>query len=263
MSLRTVWRSLAWIAFYLLHAVPAGRASGEERTVRVDVRVIAQVGGEVQLDAGSDRGLVAGDRVRLELGGAAPREAVVVATAADWSRARLEGSGPPIAAGTLGTLVVPAARLEREAKPAQQGPSTSQAPAPTSKQATPQAEPQQGPPHPGWSAPPEEWSQDLPLLAPMQARDGEPSEVEWRGFAFLDAQTTFDDERDYGLARTGVNLEARDLFTPGGLLEIDVEGFTRVAELSDGEDEHEARARIDRLSYLWGGDRAHGDSFQV
>jgi hypothetical protein len=259
MSARTLWRSIAWSAFCLLAGSSSARASTDERTARVEVRVVARVGEEIYLDTGGDAGLETGDRVRLEIAGAAPREAVVVAAAASSSRARLEGIGAAVEAGARGFVLVPAARIERK----QQEPSSTQAPASGQDAKQQEAKPQQGPPHPGWSAPPEEWNQEMPLLAPLAVKDDEPSAVTWRGHTFLDAQATFDDERDYALARAGVDLEARDLFTPGGRLELDIEGFARNAELSDGQDEDDARARIDRLSYLWGGDRERPDSFQV
>jgi len=255
MRARLLGRGAARLALVLLAAAPL-RAGGEPRTTRVEVHVVARVGEEIHLDVGRAQGLEIGDRVRLEIPGAAPREALVVAASANWSRARLEGLGALVEAGARGSVLVPAERLETKpqgAVPASQTPATT----PHTPQGTQPATqpPVQGPPHPGWSAPPEEWSKEMPLLAPLAPSEADEHPVEWRGATFLDAQATFDDGRDHSLARAGVDLEARDLFTPGGVLEIDVEAFARSAELSSGEDDEESRARIDRLSYLWGGDR--------
>ena len=267
MSARTLLRSIAGIGLAYFASTASVRANGEERTVRVEVHVVARVGSEIYLDAGSEQGLEAGDRVRLELIGAAPRAALVVAASTSSSRAELDGVGAVVEAGARGAVIVPAARLERierERAAATANASTKQAATPSPQASQPPGAQPQGPPHPAWSAPPEEWNQEMPLLAPSaKPQDDEPSDTKWRGFTFLDWQATFDDERDYQLARAGVDLEALDLFSSGDRLEIDLEGFARSAELSDGQDDDEARARIDRLSYLWGGDRARADSFQI
>lgn len=260
--------------------LPVWAESGETpepATVRVEVHVTSLTTGEVWLDAGREEGLEPGDRVRLEPLGAATVEAVVLSVSSNGARARLEGPADKVDVGTPGTARVPARRLERESPPAQPAPASSTgaqpgaAPAPdaptgpivpvppTSSGAPAASGPtQDGAQHPQWSAPPEEWTGEMPLLAPPQvvAQD-EPAdkEVEWRGYAFVDAQGTWDDGRDYYLARTGVDLEAENLLGHGGRLQIDIEAYARGASLTGASDDSESRVRVDRLSYLWGGDR--------
>ena len=126
------------------------------------------------------------------------------------------------------------------------------------------AEPEQElPEHPGWSAPPEEWDEALPLLAPVQTPSKAEREVEVRGFAFLSLDQTFDEGADTSLARTGLDLEMENLFGYGGRLQLDVEAFSRIASLSGQSDEEDSRARLDRFSYLVGGDREDPTSWEV
>jgi len=258
MRARLLWLSL----LALVCAQPAAaQGGGEEAVLRVEVRVTSVVAGEVYLDVGRDSGLETGDRVRLLPPGAAPVEVTVVSVSSRSARARLEAPSPAVDVGTSGEVRVPAARLAAPPQsPGSADPKQPTVPVQGVSQDPPGAqEPAQ---HPGWSTPPEEWNDQMPLLAPAQAKEQEQRAVTWRGFAFVDGQATFDDERDYALGRAGVDLQAQDLFAESGVLHLDLEGFARMADLSDGLDDDESRVRLDRLSYLWGGDRERPTSLE-
>jgi hypothetical protein len=216
------------LSLFAAICVAAPQAAAAE-PVKVPVRVVSVRVDSVYLDVGRDAGLRAGDRLRLQPAGGSEVEVLVLAVSAEQARVSLpEGEhAARIVVGTPGVAWVPPERL------------TGAAPAGDAA-------------HPGWTAPPEEWSQDQPLLAPARAIPASERDTEVRGLAFLSFDQTLADIGDRSLLRGGVDLEAHNLFGRGGLLQLDVEGFARE---SPDDDESDSRARLERLSYAWGGER--------
>lgn len=223
--------ALAWLAPALVVAVQ------EAPTVEVPVRVVSVRPDSLFLDVGRDAGLRAGDRLRLLPAGGSELEVVVLAVSARQARVALPQTADAarVVVGTPGVALVPTERL---------------AGAPPAAESA----------HPPWSAPPEEWSQDLPLLAPAKPISAADRERELRGLAFLGFDSTLADEGDRSLWRGGVDLEAHNPFGRGGVLQLDAEGYVRDSPDADEQDE---RARLERLSYAWGGVRDEPLSLEV
>lgn len=221
--------------FAVVVAVSAQSQAAEP--VKVPVRVVSVRQGSVYLDVGRDAGLRAGDRLRLQPAGGSEVEVLVLAVSAEQARVTLpEGAHAAlIVVGTPGVAWVPTERLSGAAAAGDAA-------------------------HPGWTAPPEEWSQDQPLLAPARAIPSSERDTDLRGLAFLSFDQTLADIGDRSLLRGGVDLEAHNLFGRGGVLQLDVEGFVRE---SPDDDESDSRARLDRLSYAWGGERETPLSLEV
>lgn len=215
--------ALLWFAFAAVSQATAAEP------LKVPVRVVSVRPDSVYIDVGRDAGLRAGDRLRLQPAGGSEVEVLVLAVSAEQSRVSLpEGADAlRITVGTPGVAWVPPERLGTAA-------------------------PSGDPSHPGWTAPPEDWSTDLPLLAPARPIPSSERDSDLRGLAFVSFDQTLADIGDRSLLRGGVDLEAHNLFGRGGVLQLDVEGFVRD---SPDDDESDSRARLDRLSYAWGGER--------
>lgn len=223
-------------ALFVLAALVAPQEA-ESEAVRVPVRVVSVRPDSVFLNVGRDAGLRAGDRLRLMPAGGLEIECIVLAVSAEQARVSLPQGVElaQIVVGTPGVAWVPPARLSGVAA--------------------------EGEAHPPWSAPPEEWSSEYPLLAPARPISAAEREVQLRGAVFLGLDQTFSkDLGDRSLLRGGVDVEAQNLFGRGGVLQLDVEGFVRSSPDADEEDE---RARLDRFSYAWGGLREEPLSLEV
>jgi hypothetical protein len=191
------------LSLFVAVCVVAPQATAVE-PVKVPVRVVSVRQGSVFLDVGRDAGLRAGDRLRLQPAGGSEVEVLVLAVSAEQARVSLpEGADAlRVTVGTPGVAWVPPERLAGAAPAADAA-------------------------HPGWTAPPEDWSQDLPLLAPARAIPSSERDTDLRGLAFLSFDQTLADSGDRSLLRGGVDLEAHNLFGRGGVLQLDVEGFVR------------------------------------
>lgn len=225
----------------------AGGQEGRE-LARIEVTVTSAVGRSVFLDRGSDDGLVPGDRVRLLPHGRAALEAEVRSVARASARAELV-LDEVVEPGTPGEVLVPAERLraleEQRAAPA----------------------PPAVPEHPPWTAPPESWSSEVPLLAPPAAPAAAERELEMGGSTFLQLDGTLDREGDSSreaFARSGADVYWENPFGRGGRLDLDVELVHRSVSFDDqSEDESQTRLRLQRFSYLWGGTREAPRSWEI
>ncbi len=204
---------------------------------RVEARVTASSPGLATLDRGNDAGLQPGDRVRLHPLGAAVLEGRVEQVGARDATVRLNDPAAAVDIGARAEAFVPADRIQEPGGEA----------------------PGQPPAHAPWSRPPDEWTQDMPLLAKSQGRKPEQRPVEWSGRFFSSVDHTTDrgsdDDRSYLYARSGADLDARNPFGRGGELRIDFEVNHRADSNPGYPDESETGLRLDRLSWSVGGDR--------
>lgn len=251
----------------------AALASGQESSdqVRVEVRVTSLVADGLYLDAGREQGLEPGDLVRLFPPGASQVEARIVSISRSNARARFVSTGAGVTVGTPGEVRVPRKRIEPAPAPEEQPPAPApevggQAPVvpPPARSGEAQSEDEAAPQAPvEWSAPPEQWDSELPLLAPAKPVEPGDRDVDWRGSTYVTVQTIDDEGASTTLARAGLDAEVQNLFGRGGVLQLDLEAFSRTAELDDQPDEDDSRVRLDRFSYRWGGLREEPMGWEV
>lgn len=228
----------------LLFLLPLAAQEGLER---IEVRVTALGPGGVFVDAGSAAGVSEGDRARLYPVGLPAVGGIVRKVEAGRSLVEVRGDVSGLEPGVRGEVLVnrrAAAAPPGAAAPAEGG----------------------GTQHPEWSAPPEEWSSDLPLLAPALAPEPEERPREWSGRAWAGLDLTHESgpvSNDYRLIRAGLDLLADNPFGHAGRLDVSVDGFQQYADTSDGSDQDDARLRATRLSYAWGGQRGRSERWQV
>lgn len=268
----------------LLGALLAGAATAASAAQeaadwrRIEATVTAVTGGNVYLDVGRGQGVEPGDRVFLFPPGRPRGEATVLFVSRTSSRAEVVSGLDDLAVGVSAEVLVPAPRLDRP-EPAgapPTDPAGAETQRPVRDRPPPPAKPPAGagsdpgatepPEHPPWTQPPEAWSTDLPLLAPLQGTEPADREKRFFGRTFVAVDHTWDDEggeRRYLLARAGVDATWENPFERGGGIQLDVEYFQRSASFGDAPDEDDGRGRIDRLSYFMGGTRGAPGRFEV
>jgi len=227
----------SWAAVLLL-AVGALAQDTEEQDLLLEVVVTASSGRSAYVDRGRDGGLLPGDRVRFFPVGEPAFVGDVRSVSSSSARVEL-ANGQVLAVGTPGEVRVPAARLEA---------------------ARPPEEAAEAPPsHPPWTRPPQEWDQDLPLLAPLDEIQPEDRATSITGRAFVQVDAIDDLEpqgTDTLYARIGTDLRIENPFRHGGRLQLDAELVRRSIDPSaGGEERTEERGRLERFSYAWGGTR--------
>ncbi|MFO1008563.1 MAG: hypothetical protein U1F29_00705 [Planctomycetota bacterium] len=157
------------------------------------------------------------------------------------------------AAGTKGDVRVPSARLAPKPAPRVDAPNPA---------APPPSEPKSELP---WTNEDEEWTSGEPLLARVRAV--RPSERErrivGRWYAIGDFVGASDGPRTDVFLRTGASAEYENVFGSGGVLKIDGELDYRRTDVPDDDDDQAARARLDRLSYTFGGTRFDATRVEV
>jgi len=254
------------LAFVLSLALQEPRESRDKRDefVRIEVTCTAVSGNSVYLDQGRDAGLRPGDRVRMFLPEGAPRRGKVSSVSRTSARAELDGGVKGLDIGLLGEAWIPRKRLETAEEEAKAAEDPS---APVEPEAESESEPEPEPAaHPPWTHPPEEWNQDLPLLAPAHGRAPEerPRRLDGRVFTTFDwtDDQAGDAERQTFASALGFDGRIENPFGRGGRLSFDAEAFGRRFHTA-GEDEDESKLRLDRLSYAWGGVRGARDRGEV
>ena len=227
--------ALGFLIAVLAASAPA--AAQETAPVRIEVHVTAVSGTSVHIDKGSDDQLEPGDVVRLLPIGSPEASGVVRSVTRISSRCELQASSAGIEVGVRGEVLIP-----------------------TGRRASGDGE------HPPWSYPPEEWDQEMPLLAPPRALTAAERETRISGRWYNQLDSTWDDldGRRYLLGRSGLDLLIENPFGRGGGLHFDGEVFSRMSSF-DGNiaDESETEPRLDRLSYHWGGVRGSPRRFEV
>lgn len=240
--------------------VRAQEQSALEDTVVVEVRVTDVSSNFVFLDAGRLDGLREGDEVRLQPSGSAPIDAVVVSLSASSSRAELVDAPTSPPAGTFGEVRVPIARLAQEAQEDAQVLREPLEPPTTANGKEVPAIPE----HPPWEAGPVQWSEQAPLLAgvAVSKADERAPDLHGRVYFDLDGGGNSSDPLQYSALRVGTDMRYSNPFGQGGQLRFDGEAFFREFD-SNSSDGQDLSARLDRFSYLVGGDRDHPQRFEV
>jgi len=202
-----------------------------------EVRVTAIAGSSAYLDRGRDARIEVGDRVRLYPSGLPQFEVRVVSVSRSTARIELGGGGE-LEVGARGEVWIPAARVAVE-PPRLPEPATEPH----------RYEPREGaPPRPPvqWTRPPEEWSQDRPLLAGATAT-AKTREREWRTRLYAEWRSNGGGAEDAVLGRAGVDLRGVNPFGRDGDFHFDGEVLDRSG--GGGFLEDDQVVRIDRLSW--------------
>lgn len=227
---------LVWLA--LVAASVIGLAQEPDAFLYVDLRVSATgPTGDILVDRGASDLVQPGDLVLLHPRTGGTLNGRVVQVSERTATVRLQTQGVVIPLGTSGKVLIPKTRLPV---------------APPTKEAVPT-----GPEHPPWENQDEAWSEELPLLANVQAirpEDRQPL-VSGRVYAIGDQRfENFDGRSDF-FYRLGGGLRYENPFGKGGAFQLDGEANYRMTDVPGQVDESEGRLRLDRLSYRWGGTR--------
>ena len=209
---------------------------------KLELRVVDGQPGRATLDRGRVDGLRAGDRVVLRPRDGLPIEGRVTDVAERSATVEFDDAARTAAPGTRGEAWVPRSR-RAEAPPVQP---------------VEPAQPGQAPPeHPAWPQQDSGWQQGMPLLTEVPALHPEQRSpvVHGRWYVIADHVIDFDSDYSYGFDRAGIDSTWENAFGNGAELNLGVEGNWRNAVVPDVDDEHETYLRLDRLSYVLGGNR--------
>lgn len=230
-------RALSWCAAL---AVLGGVAAAQEArdTQRLELRVIDSTPGSATVDRGSLDGLRVGDRIVLRPREGLPLEGRVLELGPRSARVELDDPARSAAPGTRGEAWVP------RAEPA---PAEAPAPAPPSGVSE----------HPPWSAARDDWRPGMPLVDEVPPlRPGQRSRaVHGRWYLIADHAQSVDGETSYDFDRAGLDVTYSNAFGNGADLHVAGEFDWRRALVPDADDEQQANLRLDRLSYVFGGNR--------
>ncbi len=123
------------------------------------------------------------------------------------------------------------------------------------------------PEHPAWTATPQNWDENQPLLAaPAYARTAAERDLELHGRLFASYMHTlnqYDQQNQYSLGRIGASMWMENPFRRGGGLYVDAELNRRGVFLDDDDDDIYGPGRLDRLSYYWGGSETQPLRFEM
>jgi hypothetical protein len=251
------------LALLLLALVPQdgpGPRAESAKFVRIEVVCTALSGNSAYLDLGREAGFAPGDRVRLFASTGPARKGRISSVSRTSARVEIEGGLDGLEIGVRGEVWVPRERLEPRAPESESAPATSTPPA------TPEPQPAPAPAvvveHPAWTAPPVEWNDALPLLAPAHGLAPEKRARRLVGQVWSTLDWTEDspggETREFLASTLGFDARLENPFGQGGHLSLDAELFSRRADTTDGT-EDESRLRLDRASYAWGGVRGARD----
>jgi hypothetical protein len=242
------------LALRLLLAFRLGGEPAPQELVHVQARVVSVSGASVYLDVGREAGVLADDRVLLLPSSGARVDATIRDVSKSTSRAEFAPGSAGVAVGTRAEVLVPKERL-KPASPPSPGP-TPEAPAPAPSTAAPL--------HPPWTHPPEEWSRDVPLLAPQfdpsgndttpGARTDLPTIFTGRVYA----QSTVSEDRERGDSRylsasTGAELHLENPLGRAGALDARMDFFRDSFRVAGSPDETNSTFAVRQLSYVDGG----------
>lgn len=244
------------------------REPQEDDLIVMESWVTAVAGRQVYIDLGTNDGLVIGDEVRLLPIAGTLTLGRIRSLSKSNARIELLRSTPPNAGVVIGTPVeirVPRDRLVRSGRspepvPSEPGAQPKQGSDAPDTQVAPSGSGPQDAEHPPWSAPPVDWKDDRPLLAPALGVEPEERPRNYRGSIFTDITYTSDGEydQDYGLTRSGADLQIDNPFGRGGSFEFEGTMFWKHVAVNDDNDDDnsdDVDPRLDRFSYWWGGQR--------
>lgn len=244
----------------LARGAHARAALGEQDELRVPGTVTAISGVEVYIDIGRDQLVRAGDTAVFFPPGVSSVEGTVRAVARHSARVELAPGSAPVEVGVRVEVLVPRERAKPPPQPAptpqRPADATPNAPQPPVAPVTPPVKPP--PVHPPWTAPPESWSTDKPLLAPAfgLAPEERPREVDGR--AWIDLRDTHDDvggSKEYFFGRVGTAVRVTNPFGRGGALEVESEVLQRNDSFADGTSDSDTQLYVRRLAYVVGDTR--------
>ncbi len=215
---------------------------------RRQARVTATSGGSVYLNIGRDAGLRPGDEVTFF----PPNDGIVNGTvqslSATSARCTILSGQNNVDIGTRAEVLLPTDRLSLEQERAE-------------------PRPRSLPEHPPWTATPENWDENQPLLAaPAYARPASERDLQLHGRMFASYMHTLnqlDFQNQYSLGRVGTSMWMENPFRRGGGLHIDGELNRRGAFLDDQPDDLYGPGRLDRISYYWGGSETQPLRFEM
>lgn len=236
----------------LLSAQEPRRAVKPARFVRVEVQCTALAGDDVYLDRGRDAGIEPGDTLRMFAAQGPVRLGKIASVSRTSARADMKAGLDGLDIGLRGEVLVPKARLAQPSAAHEQvpivqpGPGTPPGPEPRTIE------------HPPWTMPPDEWNQELPLLAPAHGVAPEERPRRFRGQLLASADWTSDSagdvERRFLASALGFEGRIENPFAHGGELAFDAEAFARSSDTGSGS-ERDSTLRLDRMSYALGGMR--------
>ncbi len=209
----------------------------------VPVVVTAVTGDSVYLDSGRGVGLAIGDAVVFRQEDGSELRLEIESVSRSSARCLLQG-GAGLSAGSRG-LAFPAKPVAPTPPQLATGPDTSQSGDPLSAPAR----------HPEWTHPPEEWTPDLPLLAPTRALDPRERTTEVRGAFFTQYLHTWNwqfVDNQYSFGRTGLDLWIDNPYGDGGQIRFRGDLDIRGVDLFDGNQAVDTMGRVSLMSYAHG-----------
>jgi hypothetical protein len=231
-------------------ASPSAQDTVAQR-IRVELLVTGSTERSVFVDTGSSSGLAIGDRASLRPGSGPPVEGIVRAVTSHHARIELLAPGTPTPVGTRGEVWIQL-ELPGEVEEPQLAP-----PAETEQQLAPTTQPPP-PDHPPWQAPPEEWLDSRPLLAPAVSSPMRDRATSIHGRVWAGARwrtTELNGRRESGYLRGGAYWSAENPFARGGALVFDAELYARYYDSDLGQSDRQSELRLSRLYYELGGRR--------
>ena len=202
---------------------------------RLEVQVTAASGNSVYLDKGRTDGIQPGDEVILFPIGRPTVNAAIQNVSRTNCRCSVLSGTTAIDVGTRGEVLIPADRLQQ------------------SSESNPPLDSR--PDHPPWTRPPDNWSQDQPLLAPAYSQAPDERTPSFHGRMYIQYLHTWNQnyyDNQYSLGRTGTALWYENPFRQGGTLHLQGEFNRRGVFLEDVENQFSEPGRLDRVSYVRG-----------
>jgi len=204
----------------------------------VAVRVTDVSGESIFLDLGKEAGIDSGQRVLLYSRTHGILTGTVRGAAKKSSNCTLDaGVALAVEIGTRGEVLIPK-RKPGAVPPPEERPSR--------------------PEHPPWSAPPESWNGDNPLLRPAFSRPSSERPWELTGYTYVRGSYStnqFGGGNEYYEAESGLDLSVLHAVPGEGVIKLRAEYLYQLAKLDTAPDSHEGNFRLDWFSCVWGGTR--------
>jgi hypothetical protein len=219
-------------------------ASLQEEPRTLAARVAAVSGENVYLDCGREAGVDVGAKVAIHTADRGMLAATVQSITRTSARCTLDGGAVDIPVGTRADVTL--------------GPVKPAAPAPG------EPGPRAVPEHTPWTAPPEAWGDDRPLLVPAFSRRPEERPTQWIGRAYawyLNSTDRLNLHQEYVQERIGAQATVINPVEWGGAFNLRGEYVDLVSRVEDRDSLHDSGTRLYRLSYTYGGLR--GQPFRI
>lgn len=224
------------IALILRALAAAGVPPQQDDQTTVTIRVTEVSGESVFLDQGRDAGIEVGHRVLLYSRTFGILTGRIRAVTRNSSNCTLEAGALAVTSGTPGEVLIPKKSLP---------------PVPV----TPSPENPSRPEHPPWTAPPDQWKDDAPLLRPAFSRTAQERPAEVTGYSFMHGSYSSNSvgaTNEYYLAEAGMDLTISNAASWGGLVKIRAEYLYQSAMLEQAQNAHENEFRLDWFEYVLG-----------